>query len=144
MSYKWHACQEKLAPCFYALFRIVIGIILVAHGWGKASDIPNWIQQLTSMGFPMPEVNAYLSVAGEFLGGLGLLVGLFTPLAAFGVACVMATAILKVHLPNGLIGDGSFEYPLTLFMAALFFMTHGGGKFSVDALWCKHQGECSK
>lgn len=145
MSCKWHACKEKFAPYTYALLRIVVGLILVAHGFGKVTDLPKWTQQLTDMGFSMPQVNAYLSVAGEFLGGLGLLVGLFTPIAAFGAACVMAAAIFCVHFSHGLfLQNGGFEYPLVLFAAALFFMTHGGGKLSLDALWCKHQGECAK
>jgi putative oxidoreductase len=63
------------------------------------------------------------------------LIGLLTPIAAFGVACVMAVAILAVHGSNGLFAqDNGFEYPLTLFATAVFFLLRGPGPLSADAL----------
>lgn len=129
---------DKICPYSWTILRVVVGFIMAAHGWQKASDIVAWTGNLSQMGFPMPEVLAYLSVAGELLGGLGLLVGLLTPIAAFGVAAVTATAVFVVHLNNGLFAkDGGFEYPLTILVVALFFMANGAGPCSLDTLVCK-------
>ena len=77
---------------------------------------------------------APLAVAGELLGGLGLIVGLFTRVAAFGVMCVMVVAIATVHLHKGLLAEhGGFEYPLLLLATSLYFLVAGGGPVSLDA-----------
>jgi putative oxidoreductase len=116
------------------LVRVVAGIIMTAHGWQKLTDIPGWQQNLAQTGVPAPEVLAYFAIAGEFLGGIGLILGLLTPLAAFGVACVMAVAIVAVHLPHGLFAaNNGFEYPLTMLALNLYFMARGGGPISLDA-----------
>jgi Predicted membrane protein len=128
--------RSRLEPVALTLLRISTGIIMAAHGWQKFQNLDKTIEQFAGMG--VPKVATYLAVAGELLGGLGLIVGLLTPLAAFGVFCVMAVAILKVHLSNGLFAkDGGFEYPLTLAMVALYFIMRGGGPYSLDALFCR-------
>lgn len=115
--------------------RVVAGIILAAHGWLKLIGFSQWQENVVAMGLPLPEVAAPLAVAGELAGGLGLVFGLLTPVAAFGAACVMAVAILSVHLPHGLFAkDNGFEYPLLLLATAVFFMLRGAGPISVDAL----------
>jgi putative oxidoreductase len=113
---------------------VVVGLIMVAHGWGKLTALKPTVEAFTSMGIPAPEVSAYLAIAGELFGGLGLAFGLFTPVAALGVACVMIVAITQVHWPNGLMAqNGGFEYPLTLLVVAIYYVAHGAGPFSVDA-----------
>jgi putative oxidoreductase len=131
------AMQEGLRNFTFAALRVTSGIILAAHGWLKLTDVPSWQEQLQSLGVGAPHVLAYLAVAGEFLGGLGLIVGLLTPVAALGTACTSAAAIVLVHLGHGLFASqGGFEFPLTLLMVSLFFMAHGGGAWSLDAgLW---------
>ncbi|MDO8519687.1 MAG: DoxX family protein [Deltaproteobacteria bacterium] len=130
--------RKKLAPLAITLLRLSTGLIMALHGWQKLTDIAGTTQAFTNIGLPQPGVMVYLAIAGEFLGGLGLLVGFLTPIAALGIMSTMAVAILKVHLPNGLVGQGGFEYPLTLFLVALFFAVNGAGAFSVDALCGKH------
>lgn len=127
--------REKLQVITLTTLRISVGIVMAAHGWMKLSDPAATASAFRNMGVPAPEVSVYLAMAGEFLGGLGLIVGLLTPVAAFGILSTMTVAILVVHLPNGLMAkNGGFEYPLTLFMVALYFITRGGGPFSLDAL----------
>lgn len=134
--------RKKLEPVVITLLRISTGLIMAMHGWGKLTDIPKTVEMFTSMGMPHANIMVYLAISGEFLGGLGLLVGFLTPIAALGVMCVMATAILKVHLHNGLMMQNQgFEYPLTLLWVAFFFFVHGAGPVSVDALCC---GRCCK
>lgn len=137
-------CCQKLAPLALLFLRVVVGVIMVKHGLDKWQDGPeNFALFLTEKGVPLPLISAYLAIAGEFLGGLGLILGFLTPIAAFGVACVMAVAITGVHWGDGLFGKNGFEYPITIFAVALFFLINGAGKFSVDHFWCCKKNQTS-
>jgi putative oxidoreductase len=116
------------------MLRLGVGIIFIAHGWGKVMDIPGTMQHLASLGIPEPQVMVYVAIAGEFFGGLGLLIGFLTRIAALGTLCTMLVAIAAVHLGHGFFAkNGGFEYPLVLALVSLFFVSHGAGAFSVDA-----------
>lgn len=130
--------RYKLDPIVLTLLRISTGVIMTAHGWGKLTNIQPTIDAFTGMGIPSPTISVYLAIAGEFLGGLGLLIGFLTPLAAFGIFCTMAVAIFKVHWPNGLMAQNQgFEYPMTLFFVSLYFIIRGAGPISIDRLVCR-------
>src|SRR5262245_27622981 len=83
------------------VLRVVVGGVMAAHGFQKLMDPSQYAQHFAQMGMPAPEFMVWLDIAGELLGGLGLVVGLLTPIAAFGVACTMVVAIGMVHLPHG-------------------------------------------
>lgn len=126
--------RDRIKDISFAALRVTSGVILAAHGWKKLTGLQDWQQQLQSLGVFAPDVTAYFAIAGELLGGLGLIVGLLTPIAAFGTACTSAAAIILVHAGNGLFAqNGGFEYPLTLLMVSLLFIAHGGGALSLDA-----------
>lgn len=126
----------KLEPLALALLRISTGVIMAVHGWQKLIAIPKYTEIFANMGMPSPEILVYLAVAGEFLGGIGLIVGFLTPLAAFGVLSTMAVAVFKVHWKGGLLASNNgFEYPMTLMFVALFFMVRGAGCLSLDYLF---------
>ncbi len=147
--------RTKAESVFLAFLRIALGYTMVAHGWqkiiGKSPDavfsFSNMHQNmigfstyLEGMGVPLPLLSAYLATAAEFLGGIGLIVGLFTPIAAFGVFFTMIVAIYTVHWDEGFISKkGGFEYPFMLMMTALYFMIRGAGCISLDALFCKNK-----
>jgi putative oxidoreductase len=115
--------------------RIGVGVILAVHGAMKVMDIPGTVQGFTALGIPKPEYAVYLAIAGELLGGLGLVVGLLTRVAAFGTFSAMAVAIAYAHWGHGLLTkSGGMEYPLVLALASLFFISHGAGPVSLDAL----------
>ena len=126
-------CDPALMP-----LRIVVGIIFVVHGSGKlfgafgGPGIAGVTQFLAGLGF-QGVAWAWLLACGEFFGGLFLLFGFLTRIAAIDIAIVMLVAITKVHWSNGLTGQGGYEYPLALFAAALTLLIAGGGKWSVDA-----------
>lgn len=116
------------------VLRVTVGVIMTVHGFQKLSDIPGTEAGFAHMGLPMPSTMVLLAIAGEFFGGLGLIVGLLTRVAALGVFCTMAVAVFFVHLPNGLLASNNgFEYPLTLLAAAFFFVAAGAGPASLDA-----------
>jgi putative oxidoreductase len=95
---------------------------------------------MNSMGLPVPI--AYLVCFIEFLGGLGLIVGLLTRLAALGIAIVMIGAIATVHWKQGFFinwelkpGKGhGFEANLAYLAMAVAIFLDGGGLLSVDLL----------
>lgn len=145
-------CQEKLRQFAPLPLRLVVGIVMFAHG---AQKLFGWFGgggfEATAktfgegLGMNPGWFFAALGGGGEFFGGLLLLLGLFTRFGAFLVAATMAVAVFQVHFPNGLFAkDNGFEYPLTLLAAAITLMMSGGGKVALDALirwpWCS-QGE---
>jgi putative oxidoreductase len=70
----------------------------------------------------------------EFFGGILVVVGLLTRLAAFSIFIDMFVAITKVHWKNGLRGQGGYEFPLALAALAFALIFFGAGPISLDAL----------
>ncbi len=131
--------DRRSAIVALTLLRIGVGAIFVAHGWQKLADIQGTAAMFAHDGIPHANVMVYLAILGELFGGLGLALGALTPLAALGPFLVMVGAIYFVHRDNGLFGqNGGWEYPLTAALVALYFVTHGAGPLSIDAL-VKHR-----
>jgi putative oxidoreductase len=126
------------------VLRLILGIVFFAHGaqkmlgWFGGNGFSQTMYFFTHMAH-IPAPLAFLAICAEFFGGLGLLVGLLTRIAAFGITCNMLVAIFAVHLPNGLFmnwtgqqkGEG-FEYHLLVLAITLVLMIRGGGAFSAD------------
>src|SRR5438874_7353793 len=127
-----------------AVLRLVLGVIFFAHG---AQKILGWFGGFGfsgTMGFftgmlHIPAPLALLAIAAEFFGGLGLILGFLTRIAAFGIAAVMVVAIAAVHSAFGFFmnwtgtqkGEG-FEYHLLALAITTFLMIRGAGAFSID------------
>jgi uncharacterized membrane protein YphA (DoxX/SURF4 family) len=87
----------------------------------------------------IPALFAFLAIAAEFFGGLGLIVGFLTRIAAFGIAVNMLVAIAMVHSSVGLFmnwsgtqkGEG-FEYHLLVLAMTAFLIIRGAGAYSID------------
>jgi putative oxidoreductase len=124
--------------------RLVLGVVFFAHGaqkllgWFGGYGFHGTIGFFGHVGIPAPV--ALLIICTEFFGGLGLIVGLLTRIAALGIGVEMTGAIFLVHLPNGFFmnwygtqkGEG-FEYHLLAIAIAGALLLRGAGKFSVDA-----------
>jgi putative oxidoreductase len=135
MSHRIEKTLDGWHSVAFTLLRLAVGVIFVVHGAMKLSDVTGTAQAFAAQGIPLAGVSVYLAIAGEFLGGLGVLIGLLTRVAALGNFCVMVVAIGFVHLGHGLLGkNGGWEYPLVLLLTSLLFITSGAGPFSVDAL----------
>lgn len=117
-----------------AIIRVVVGAIFIAHGGQKlfVFGIDGVTGAFTQMGAPLPAITAPLVALVEFAGGIALVLGLLTRLAAMAIALVMVGAILLVHLRNGFFAPTGFEFPLALLSAAIAFVVTGGGTYSVD------------
>jgi putative oxidoreductase len=127
-----------------AILRIVLGVVFFAHGAQKMLGWFGGFGFSGTMGFftgPMhiPAPFAVLAIGAEFFGGLGLILGFLTRIAAFGIAANMVVAIGMVHGPFGFFmnwtgtqkGEG-FEYHLLVLAITAFLMIRGPGAFSVD------------
>ena len=127
--------ERKASTLALTLLRVGVGCLLIAHGWMKLVDIPHFTADFASLGIPNPRLAVYFAILGEFFGGIGLVLGALTPLAAMGPVLTMGSAIYFAHRHSGLFAQhGGWEYPLTLLLVGLFFVGHGAGPISVDAL----------
>jgi putative oxidoreductase len=126
--------------------RLTLGLVMFPHGAQKALGWFGGYGFQGTMGFftgmmHIPALFAVLAIAAEFLGSIGLIVGLFSRIAAFGIASVMIVAIATVHASNGFFmnwdgkqpGEG-FEYHLLAIGLALIVIIQGGGALSLDKI----------
>jgi len=126
------------------LVRLVFGLALMLHGWQKIQS-PGVPMGWMGPDAPVPGFLLGLATLSEFGGGLALVLGLLTPLAALGVISTMLFAILMVHLKSGhpfvsMGGKPSFESAAGYLAVALWMLITGPGKLSLDALiWGKNQ-----
>lgn len=93
---------ERLSSVFSWLpplfARLVVGWVFLWTGWAKLNNLPQMIQNFSEWGIPYPEIMTPFVSGVEFVGGLLLLVGLFTRLAATPLVIVMVVAILSAKL----------------------------------------------
>ena len=135
--------NSGLAPL---IARLALGLVMFPHGAQKALGWFGGYGFTGTMGFftgtmHIPALFAFLAILAEFAGSLGLIVGLFSRVAAFGIASVMVVAILTVHVGNGFFmnwfgtqkGEG-FEYHLLAIGLALVVVIQGAGALSLDGI----------
>lgn len=116
------------------LLRVVIGVIFTVHGYGKLFGGMEQFTAFITGTLKFPALLAWAAAGVEFFGGVALILGLLTRVAALGIAIVMAVAVAKVHWPSGLTGEGGYEYPLTLLCVAVSLILTGAGPLSLDRL----------
>lgn len=126
------------------ILRLTLAVVMFPHGaqkvlgWFGGYGLKGTLGFFKSQGIPVPL--ALLALAAEFLGPLGLVLGLLTRVAAFGIACVMLVAIVSVHQQHGFFmnwfgsqkGEG-FEYHLLALGIAIALLVGGAGLWSIDA-----------
>ena len=133
-----------------AIVRIVLGVVFFAHGaqmalgWFGGAGLPATIRVFRDH-LRIPAPLAMLAVAAEFLGGLGLIVGLLSRIAALGIAAVMMVALVSVHRKFGFFmnwyGDQKghgIEYHVLVLALALIVMIKGAGAFSLNQVLYQH------
>ena len=115
--------------------RVVTGIVFVAHGAQKVFvyGFDGVAGGFAGMGIPLAGVVGPAVALVELLGGLALLAGLLTRVAAVGLAVVMLGAIFIAHLSAGFFLPTGYEFALTLFGAAAALALTGAGDWSLDA-----------
>jgi putative oxidoreductase len=126
------------------ILRVVLGVVYFPHGMQK---LLGWFggpgfggaMHMFTTNLGIPAVFAFLAIMAEGLGSLGLITGLLTRVAAFGIAVDMIVAVYMLHWQNGFFmnwfgnqkGEG-FEFHILVVVIALALMIRGGGKWSID------------
>jgi putative oxidoreductase len=126
------------------VLRFVLGFVFFLHG---AQKMLGWFggfgftgtMNFFTHGMHVPAPIAFLAIAAEFFGGIGLLIGLLTRIAAFGISVNMLVAIFTVHLQNGMFANWSgtqkgegIEFHLLVLAMTTLLMAKGAGALSVD------------
>ena len=128
------------------IVRFVLGIVFFVHGaqlmlgWFGGYGLQRSIQFFSDV-LRIPLALAFLAISVEFLGGLALIAGFATRIAAIGIAIDMLVALLMVHRQFGFFmnwfgaqkGEG-YEYHLLAISIAVFLTIEGAGALSVDRL----------
>ncbi len=116
------------------VLRIAVGIVFLAHGSQKlvSEGFAGVARSMGMMGIPLPQVAGVVVTQLEFLGGVLLIVGLFTRWVALLLALEMIVAIVKVHLPGGFFLPRGFEYALLLLGNCVALILAGPGAAALD------------
>lgn len=128
---------EQIAAYFLwaapLLARIVVGYVFMLTGWSKLHNLPHMIQLFTEWGIPYPQLLTPFASGTEFVGGLLLILGLFTRIAGGALAVVMVVAIIAakwadIDSAETLLGFEESAY----FVIFNWLAITGAGKASVD------------
>lgn len=134
---------DRLQPLALFVMRLALGAVMFGHGYLKVfGGLQHHAQFVASLGLPV--WTAYLSAFTEFFGGLLILLGLFTRVAALAICIDLSVAIVKVNFHNGLMGNGGYEFPLSLATLAFALIFFGGGSVAFDRIRAPGGGGKSK
>ena len=123
------AALSRFRPAVPLLLRAVLGVVFIAHGFQRIEGgVQGFSQSIARLGLPAPHLFAWAAAFCEFLGGICVLIGLFTRYASLALAIVVAATRVRLH--EGLIGG--YEYPLVLLAVAAAVMLMGAGPISFD------------
>jgi putative oxidoreductase len=122
------------------ILRVVVGLIVAAHGlqklfgWWGGPGMTGWVGAMNRMRIRPAAPWAWLSALAEVLGGIGLAIGLLTPLPSLAIAASMLVAIALVHWPRGFWSTkGGYEFNLSLLAGVAAIAMVGPGAYSLDA-----------
>ena len=126
------------------VLRVLLGLVFFPHGMQKLTTMFGGYGFEGTMGFFTGKLGiyalfAFLAIMAEGLGWMGLVTGLLTRVAAFGIAVNMAVAVYMLHFQNGFFmnwfgtqkGEG-YEFHILVIAIAIALMIRGGGKWSID------------
>lgn len=121
--------------CGIFLVRVVLGLIFIFHGWDKIQNIEGIIGFFGSLG--LAPFFAYLVSWVEFLGGLAVLLGIFTRWVPYLLAIIMVFAIFLVKIKSGFLGG--YEFDLLLLVSALAVAWSDSEAYSVFKLFKRNK-----
>lgn len=127
--------QPVCASAALLVLRLIVGAAFIFHGWGKIQHPFGWMPPQAPV--HIPGVFQFLAAVSEFGGGIALILGLFMPVAAFGLLFTMSVAVY-MHMIVGKdpfvnpMGGMSYEPALVYWGIFLLFLALGPGNFSLD------------
>ena len=118
------------------VLRLAFGFQLVKVSWQNAlmptQKLPEFVNYLTTLGFPFPTVGAYVSAYTEFIGGILLVLGLWTRPTAILLIVNFTVAFFLAHLAVNDTYQNTFP-SANLIAVNVFLLFNGAGNYSVDA-----------
>jgi len=124
---------EKLRPLALLLLRCGLALVFLYHGYPKLfGKTAVFVSAFEGLG--LPGYSMYIIGVIEVFGGVMLLLGLFTPVAALLLLLDMGGAMWKYNFNEGIYAVRKYELPLVLGLAVLTLATTGAGPFSLDHL----------
>lgn len=118
--------------------RVGLGIVFIAHGWQKlnTNGIDATKAGFEGMGVPLPAISAYFATFVELVGGVALVLGIFTPIVGILLFLNMLGAFLFVHYDLGVfVSEGGYELVVALGVGALLLAATGAGRFSLNGVF---------
>jgi putative oxidoreductase len=127
--------KHTLAPL---VLRVALGVVFIHHGLGKVNPDAEW-----GLGWnpSLPKYQQLLVSWGELIGGIAMIFGFLTRLAAVGLGIIMVGAIITVHGPNGFLlfpkspmtpMEAGFEYNFVLLAICAAVVLIGPGTLAID------------
>lgn len=119
---------ESLTQYSMLAIRVVMGVLFIHHGRDlfnttEMRDSADWLAK--ELHFPMPLVMAYLKTGAMFFGGIFLIIGLFTRIAAFLIMFTMLVAWIAGH-GGEIFGDGEMSFAYAAVMLTIILTGPGG------------------
>jgi len=134
---------EKFDGCMLPMLRIVLGAILIPHGcqklfgWFGGMGFTRFSALFDQLGYKPGVVWVTIVALTELVGGIMLILGLFTRFWAAGVAIFMINAVWFTSAKGFFWTAGGFEFSLLILAVALVFVVRGGGELSLDSKMSK-------
>jgi putative oxidoreductase len=129
---------DKLTPFALPILRIGLGLILIPHGAQKffgafgGMGFEKFVELFDKLGYKPAALWLTLVASTEFFGGILLVLGLFTRLAALALVIFMIVAVNFTSAKGFFWTAGGLEYSLLILLAGLVFLIRGGGDYSLD------------
>jgi putative oxidoreductase len=135
--------KSPLESAGLLIARIILGVVLIAHGWQKFNEwtIAGTTEAFTGMGVPAAGIAAPIAAIVELIGGILILIGLITRIAAALVALQMVGAgIWGGHFGSGvMIDNNGWELVMVIAAVAVILFAAGPGQYAVDRFIFKKQ-----
>ena len=120
------------------VLRIGLGIMFFAHGLQMAlgklggPGVNGFSKMLSGLGFAPAQLWSYIACYTVLIGGLFLILGVFTRISAIILMIFMIVAVLKVHLSKGFfLANGGYEYNFIILCALIALLALGTGKYGI-------------
>ena len=119
------------------LTRIIMGVIMVTHGWHRWQNegITAEANILEHAGIPNPGLMVWLLIGFEVIGGIFLIFGLATPVIGLGLMALNIGIILTLRSHPFYVHNSGWEYNAVMTIVGLMLMTHGAGRIGLDNLF---------